>query len=44
MSRYVEARREVFGVEPICRAVGVPVSTYLRAQVPEAVPPRDRLT
>jgi len=24
----VEARREVFGVEPICRAVGVPVSTY----------------
>lgn len=28
MSRYVEARREVFGVEPICRAVGVPVSTY----------------
>lgn len=28
MSRYVEARRDVFGVEPICRAVGVPVSTY----------------
>jgi len=28
VSRYVEARREVFGVEPICRAVGVPVSTY----------------
>jgi transposase InsO family protein len=24
----VEARRGVFGVEPICRAVGVPVSTY----------------
>jgi len=24
----VEERREVFGVEPICRAVGVPVSTY----------------
>ena len=24
----MEARREVFGVEPICRAVGVPVSTY----------------
>ena len=28
MSRYVEERREVFGVEPICRALGVPVSTY----------------
>jgi putative transposase len=28
VSRYVEARRDVFGVEPICRAVGVPVSTY----------------
>ena len=28
MSRYVEERRGVFGVEPICRAVGVPVSTY----------------
>jgi putative transposase len=28
VSRYVEARREVFGVEPICAAVGVPVSTY----------------
>jgi putative transposase len=24
----VEERRDVFGVEPICRAVGVPVSTY----------------
>lgn len=28
MTAYVEQRREVFGVEPICRAVGVPVSTY----------------
>lgn len=28
MSRYVEERRDVFGVEPILRAVGVPVSTY----------------
>jgi putative transposase len=28
VTRYVEERREVFGVEPICRAVGVPVSTY----------------
>jgi putative transposase len=24
----VEERREVFGVEPICRAIGVPVSTH----------------
>ncbi len=28
MTRYVEKRRDAFGVEPICRAVGVPVSTY----------------
>ncbi len=28
MTRYVEERRDAFGVEPICRAVGVPVSTY----------------
>ena len=28
MTAYVEERRGVFGVEPICRAVGVPVSTY----------------
>ena len=28
MTAYVEKRRDVFGVEPICRAVGVPVSTY----------------
>ena len=28
MSRYVEERRGAFGGEPICRAVGVPVSTY----------------
>ena len=28
MTRYVEERRGVFGVEPICRAVDVPVSTY----------------
>ena len=27
MTRYVEERREVFGVEPICRVLGVPVST-----------------
>ena len=41
VSRFVEARREVFGVEPMCRAVGVPVHV-LRAQVPEAVPARDQ--
>jgi putative transposase len=28
VSRYLEERRDAFGVEPICRAVGVPVSTY----------------
>ena len=28
MTRYVEERRDAFGVEPICAAVGVPVSTY----------------
>ncbi len=28
MTRYVEERRDAFGVEPICRAIGVPVSTH----------------
>jgi len=28
VTRYVEERREVFGVEPICRVIGVPVSTH----------------
>ncbi len=28
MTRYVKERRDAFGVEPICAAVGVPVSTY----------------
>jgi transposase InsO family protein len=28
VTRYVEERRDVFGVEPICRAIGVPVSTH----------------
>jgi putative transposase len=28
VTRYVEERREAFGVEPICRALGVPVSTH----------------
>ena len=36
MTRYVEQRREVFGVEPICRVLGVPVSTHYarRSRVP----------
>jgi putative transposase len=25
---YLEERRDAFGVEPICAAIGVPVSTY----------------
>lgn len=28
MTRYIEERRESFGVEPICRALGVAVSTH----------------
>ena len=28
MTRYIEERRDAFGVEPICRAIGVPVSTH----------------
>ena len=28
MTRYVEERRDAFGVEPICRVIGVPVSTH----------------
>jgi transposase InsO family protein len=28
VTRYIEDRREAFGVEPICRAIGVPVSTH----------------
>jgi putative transposase len=28
VTRYVQERRDAFGVEPICAAVGVPVSTY----------------
>jgi transposase InsO family protein len=36
VSRYIEARRRTFGVEPICRVLGVPVSTYYarRSRVP----------
>jgi putative transposase len=28
VTRYVEERRDAFGVEPICRVLGVPVSTH----------------
>ena len=28
MTRYIDQRRDAFGVEPICGAIGVPVSTY----------------
>ncbi len=28
MTRYVQERRDAFGVEPLCRAIGVPVSTF----------------
>lgn len=28
MIRYVQERRDAFGVEPVCRAIGVPVSTH----------------
>ncbi len=28
MTRYIEERRDVFGVEPICRTIGVPPSTH----------------
>jgi putative transposase len=38
VTRYVEERRETFGVEPICAAIGVPVSTHYarRSRKPSA--------
>jgi putative transposase len=38
MTRYIEERRDIFGVEPICRVLGVPVSTHYarRSRVPSA--------
>jgi putative transposase len=44
VTAYVEQRREVFGVEPICRAIGVPVSTYYarRSRKPSARAVADR--
>jgi putative transposase len=43
MTRYVEERREVFGVEPILHTLGVPVSTYYarRNREPSARARRD---
>jgi hypothetical protein len=38
VTRYVEERRDAFGVEPICHAIGVPVSTHYarRSRKPSA--------
>ena len=38
MTRFVERRRDAFGVEPICRVLGVPVSTHYarRSRKPSA--------
>ena len=38
MTRYVEERRDAFGVEPTCAAIGVPVSTHYarRSRKPSA--------
>jgi transposase InsO family protein len=44
VTRYVEERRGVFGVEPICGVLGVPVSTHYarRSRVPSRRELRDR--
>jgi transposase InsO family protein len=44
VTRYVEERREIFGVEPICRVLGVPVSTFYarRSRVPSRRELEDR--
>jgi transposase InsO family protein len=44
VSRYIEERREAFGVEPICRVLGVPVSTHYarRSRKPSARELADR--
>lgn len=44
MTRYIEERRDSFGVEPICAALGVPVSTHYarRSRVPSARELADR--
>jgi len=44
VTRYVEERRDAFGVEPICRTLGVAVSTHYarRSRKPSARELRDR--
>jgi hypothetical protein len=44
VTRYVEQRRDAFGVEPICKAIGVPVSTHYarRSRKPSARELADR--
>lgn len=44
MTAYIEERRDVFGVEPICRTLGVPVSTHYerRSRKPSARALSDR--
>jgi putative transposase len=44
VTRSVEERRDAFGVEPICRAIGVPVSTHYarRSRKPSARELADR--
>jgi len=44
VTRYIETRRDAFGVEPICAAIGVPVSTQYarRSRVPSARELADR--
>ena len=44
MTRYVDERRATFGVEPICAAIGVPVSTHYarRSRTPSARELADR--
>jgi putative transposase len=41
--RFIETRREIVGVEPICQALGVPMSTYYarRSRTPSARALRD---
>ncbi len=34
MTRYIEAHRATFGVEPICRTLAIAPSSYYAAKVP----------
>jgi len=45
VTRYVEERRDAFGVEPICAAIGVPVSTHYarRSRKPSRRALQDRM-